>query len=154
MTKLIVIISALFLITMINIESVYTISITTIEGDNRSISSYEGKKILVITLPIVQNSSSDSLLYSLDSIRAVYSNSLVIIASPSYEDGYIPGNKNTLKTWYRSILDSSIIITDGLYSRKTSGNLQHPLFKWLTDKDKNGHFDNDVTGCQNKFVIW
>ena len=42
----------------------------------------------------------------------------------------------------------------GLYTRKTSGSQQHPLFKFLTDKDRNGHFNRDVTGPRNKFVVW
>jgi glutathione peroxidase len=154
MIKIFLIISSFFITATAYVESVYTYSITTIEGESKSLSAYEGKKILVLTLPIIQNSFNDPLLHSLDSLRAAYTSSLVIIAAPSYEDGYTAENKNALKTWYRSILGNGIIITDGLYSRKTSGNLQHPLFKWLTDKDRNGHFNQDVTGPKNKFVIW
>ena len=47
-----------------------------------------------------------------------------------------------------------IIVTEGLYTRKTSGSQQHPLFKWLTDKAKNDHFNKDITGPRNKFIVW
>ena len=107
-----------------------------------------------MTLPIVQNSANDSVLHSLDSLRATYSGSLIIIGVPSYEDGYTPAIKNTLTTWYRSILNMEVVVTDGLYTRKTSGSQQDPLFKWLTNKDKNGHFDQDISGQKNKFFIW
>lgn len=62
--------------------------------------------------------------------------------------------KDSLKQWYRSILSMDVIVTEGMYTRKTSGSQQHPLFKWLTDKSKNNHFDNDVTGPRDKFIVW
>lgn len=154
MSKLILIICSFFLSSFICIESIYTHSVTSIEGDNKPLSACTGKKILIITLPIVHNGSNDSLLHSLDSLRAVYTGSLVIIGVPAYEDGYTPAIKNSLKTWYRSILNPDIIVTEGLYTRKVSGVLQHPLFQWLTDKNKNGHFDQDVSGPRNKFLVW
>jgi glutathione peroxidase len=153
MKKLFVIVCCFLACGFCYVESVYTYSVPTIEGNIKPISTYAGKKILVVALPTIQNSVNDSLLHSLDSLGAAYSGTLVIIASPSYEDGFMPANKTALKTWYRSILGSGVIITDGLYTRKTSGGLQHPLFKWLTDKDMNVHFNQDVTGPWNKFLI-
>lgn len=154
MTKVLLIIACFFLTDLVCVESIYTHSVITIEGVNKSLSNYQGKKILVITLPVQQNSSNDSLLHSLDSLYAVHSGSLIIIASPSYEDGYNPEAKESLKQWYRSFLSMDIIVTEGVYTRKISGNQQHPLFKWLTDKSKNDHFDIDVTGVNNKFIVW
>jgi len=150
-----ILISSLFLLSGTTcMESIYTLSVVTIEGNTRAMGTYSGKKLLIITLPTVQNSSNDLLLHDLDSLGLANADSLIIIATPSYEDGYTPANKSALTTWYRSILNSNIVITDGLYTRKTSGTQQHPLFKWLTDKEKNGHFDLDVTGTRNKFFIW
>ena len=154
MQKLILILACFFITSTVIAQSVYTYSVSTIEGDNKSLNAYQGKKLLVMTLPIEQNSSNDSLLRSMDSLRAVYGSSLVIIATPSYEDGYVPANKTALQQWYRSILGNDIIITDGIYTRKTSASQQHPLFKWLTTKDNNGHFDQDVSGPRNKFIVW
>jgi glutathione peroxidase len=150
----IILFSLLSFSTLLPVESIYNYSVTSIEGINKPLSDYQGKKMLIITLPVQENISNDSLLHSLDSIRAIYSDSLVIIGVPSYEDGYTPSIKNSLNQWYRSILGQDIIITDGLYTRKTSGNQQHPLFQWLTDKNKNGHFDKDVEGSRQKFFVW
>jgi len=154
MSKIILIISCFFLSAAAAGQSIYTYSVTTIEGNNQPLSAYNGKKILVITLPTQQNASNDSLLHSLDSIRAAYPAQLQIIAVPGYEDGYTPALKASLTQWYRSILSTAVIVTDGMYTRKTSGSQQHPLFQWLTDKNKNGSFDQDVTGPKNKFIIW
>ncbi len=154
MTKILLLFSCLFLTRTVNTESVYTYSITSIEGDNKPLSAYEGKKMLIVTLPVVQNTANDAVLHSLDSLSAVYSSSVVIVAAPSYEDGYAAANKNSLKTWYRSILGSGIIITNGMYTRRSSGSQQHPLFQWLTDKNKNEHFNRDIDGPWNKFIVW
>lgn len=154
MSRLILIISCFFLISATCVESIYTHSVTTIEGVNKSLQAYQGKKLLVVTLPVQQSSSADSLLHSLDSIGQANTGSLVIIATPAYEDGYTVSMKENLKQWYRSILSTEIIVTEGMYTRKTSGNQQHPLFRWLTDKSRNNHFDRDVEGPNNKFIVW
>lgn len=154
MNKIILISTCFFLLSMTYTESIYTHAVTTIEGQNKSMADFQGKKILVITLPIQQNASNDSLLHSIDSLHTVYAGSLVVIGVPAYEDGYTPSIKEQLKNWYRSKMNASVIITEGLYARKTSGSQQHPLFQWLTDKNKNGSLDQDVSGAKNKFFVW
>lgn len=154
MAKFILLICSFFLMSTVCVESIYTHSVTTIEGVNKPLNAYQGKKLMIVTLPIQQNSSNDSLLHSLDSIRVAHAGSLIIIAVPAYEDGYTASIKESLKQWYRSKLSMDIIVTEGIYTRKTSGNQQHPLFKWLTNKTKNDHFDKDVSGPRNKFIVW
>jgi len=154
MSKTIIVLGCLFLLGWVSAESIYTHTVTTIEGVNKPMNVYQGKKLLIITLPVQQSSSGDSLLHSLDSLANVYSGSLVVIGVPAYEDGYTTSMKEILKQWYRSILDTGIVITEGMYTRKTSGSQQHPLFTWLTDKNKNNHFDRDVSGPKDKFVVW
>ena len=154
MKKIILIFSSFLFAYVSKAQTMYTYSVTSIEGVNKPLSAYSGKKILVITLPTQQNAANDSVLHSLDSIRIAYPGQLQIIAVPAYEDGYTPTVKASLTQWYRSKLGADIIITDGMYTRKTSGSQQHPLFQWLTDKNKNGSFNQDVTGIKNKFIIW
>lgn len=153
MLKITLFIGCFFIISAVNVESIYTHSVKTIEGVTKPLTNYEGKKLLIITLPIQQSRSNDSLLHSLDSLRAARNSSLVIIAVPSKEDGYTPALKNSLKRWYRSKLNMNIILTEGYATRKTSGNLQHPLFKWLTDKSRNNYFNRDVIGPRYKFIV-
>ena len=154
MIKLLIVALCFFVPKTVSIETIYGLSINGIEGSVRSLSAYEGKKILIITLPTQQNAANNTLLKSLDSLQSAYSSSIAIIATPCYEDGFTLARKNELQQWYRSKLGQQIFITDGLYSRKTSGTQQHPLFRWLTDHNRNSHFDNDVTGPGSKFIVW
>ncbi len=154
MIKLIFILGITFSVPTQTIESIYSKSITTIEGVDKPISAYQGKKMLIITLPIVQSAAADSLLTALDSIANVHTSDMVIIATPSKEDGFTTSNKASLKQWYRSKLRMSILVTDGYFTRKTAGNNQHALFQFLTKQEKNGSFNNDVEGVATKFVVW
>jgi|SanBayMetagenome_1026888.scaffolds.fasta_scaffold19694_1 glutathione peroxidase len=132
--------------------SVYDYTVPGIEGGTQQLSAYQGKKILVITLPVSQNASADSLLYSLDTLATAHASELKVIAVPGIEDGFATTNKAQLVQWYRSKLGSNILITDGIYTRKTSGTQQHPLFKWLTSSDQNEVFDIDAAGPGYKFI--
>ncbi len=151
MKKLSILFSAgIFITSVLYINTVYNYSVPKIEGGSQSLSAYQGKKLLLITLPVAQDASADSLLYSLDTLAAARAASLKVIAVPSYEDGFTDEQKIQLKQWYRSKLSSNIVITDGLYTRRSSGNQQHPLFKWLTTMVENEIFDVEMSapGCK------
>lgn len=122
-----------------------------LEGGSQQLSAYQGKKILIVTLPLVQDASTDSTLYSLDTLGSANISSLKIVAVPSFEDGYTGSQKNQLLQWYRTKLGNHILITEGLYTRKASGTQQHTLFKWLTSATLNEGFDIDVEGPGYKF---
>lgn len=134
-------------------NSVYDFNVPLIEGGNTSLSNFSSKKILIVILPVHKNVTTDSLLYSIDTIAQAHSNNLKVIAVPAYEDGFTDLNKNTLKNWYRSKLNNSILVTDGLYTRTSSGTLQHGLFKWLTHVEENNIFNVTITGPDHKFFI-
>ncbi len=154
MSKLILFIGCFILSSWYCTESIYSHSVTTIEGITKPLNLYQGKKILIFTLPIEQNSGNDSILFSLDSLRMAFESSLIIIAVPAYEDGFTINAKENLKQWYRSKLSMDIIVTEGLYTRKSSTNNQHPLFRWLTEKSRNDHFETDVYAPGDKFIVW
>lgn len=128
-------------------------SVSKIEGGTVSLSSFSGKKVLIITLPIVQSVQADSLLFSLDSLSAHRATQLQVIAVPAFEDGYTVSGKTALLAWYRSKLGGQVIITDGLYTRLSTGSGQHPLFNWMTDITQNEVFGIDSDGPGYKFII-
>ena len=132
-------------------QTLPALTVPELEGGTQALSAFNGKKILVVTLPLEPSASADSLLYSLDTLATAHSSLLKVIAVPSYEDGYNPSQSDSLLTWYRSKLGNHILITAGLYTRKTSGSQQHDLFKWLTDVAQNDVFNIDVAGPGYKF---
>lgn len=134
-------------------QSIYDLSVKTIEGPQQPLSAYQGKKMLFITLPLVRTNAADSFLISVDSLGDANETTLKIITTPAFEDGYTNNQKQALKNWYRLFLDSSIVITTGMYTRKSSGNQQDEVFKWLTFQSRNGYMNEDVDGPMNKFMV-
>jgi glutathione peroxidase len=133
-------------------SGVYNYTVPKLEGGTQSLADYQGKKILIITLPLAQSPAADSLLYALDTLGAAHTNNLKIIAVPSIEDGYLAAQQAQLQQWYRSKLGNHILITSGLYTKKVSGAQQHPLFKWLSSDVQNGMFDIDAAEPGYKYV--
>ena len=133
-------------------NTIYNFNVINLEGGTQSLSAYTGKKILVVTLPISQTATNDSLLYSLDTLATSRSYHLQVVAVPAIEDGYNDSLKNQLLTWYRSHLQGNILISEGVYTRKTSGTQQHPLFQWLTKESQNEIFDIDADAPWFKFI--
>jgi glutathione peroxidase-family protein len=131
--------------------SIHDYQVPTIEGGTQSLSAYQNKKLLVITLPLSQDPAADSFLYSLDTLATAHANDLKVVAVPSFEDGFTIAGRPQLLQWYRSKLSQLVLITDGFYTRKSSGSLQHPLFKWMTDENMNEVFNIDVDGPGYKF---
>lgn len=131
----------------------FQFSVDKIEGGKDSLVHYQGMKVLIVTLPASVSPAGDTLLMSLDSLGMARVGQLKIIAVPSVEAGFSQVNRDALKQWYRSKLGAHIVVTDGMYTRKMSGSLQHPLFKWLTDVAINKVFDIDAESAGYKYFI-
>jgi len=146
--------SLLFLfIILTSLTGVFDLSITGLNGSTHTLGEYQGKKIAIIILPPTANSKDSTLLLKVDSIALANISRLKIIAVPSFDDGYTENNQKMLTNFYQSMIDSSILVSQPLYTHKTSGTQQDALFNWLTHVDRNTHFDNDVKGAGNLFLI-
>jgi glutathione peroxidase len=129
-------------------SSVYNIQVQTIDGNNVSLSSYQGKKIIAIEFKTV-NPDSAQLRY-LDSLQTG-SSSIRVIAVPAIDFGGTVSEENLRNL--RASLGLHFLITKPAAVKKTAGSGQHPLFKWLTHVNDNGHFDNEVEVPGQFFII-
>ncbi|MGE5518907.1 MAG: hypothetical protein ACM3VS_03190 [Candidatus Dadabacteria bacterium] len=133
--------------------SIYEVSVTTASGKPVMLKEFKGKKLLVIVLPFTNTSADSSFLHSVDLLSRNNIQKLQVIAVPSVDDGLFKGDLPQRINFYTSILGSQVIITTPMYTRKGAGTIQHSLFSWLTHKEKNLHFDIDVNGPGDKFII-
>jgi glutathione peroxidase-family protein len=134
-------------------QNIYDYSITTIDTVSHPLSKYTGKKIMIAILPSTKTEDDSLYLGRLDSIFNTYSEQLMIIGVPSYEDGYTEDTTINLPQWYKSLLDSQILITQIMYTHKSSDTLQNPLFGWLTHSRQNNHFDDEAEGPGETYFI-
>ncbi len=130
-------------------EGIYDLTITTIDGHKIELSRFKGKKMLFVVLPL---SSQDTTLSANDIVRlqSKHQSSVVVIGIPSEEAGYRMQDADKLKKIYKAS-GTNIIITEGMRVKKGTGQVS--LFQWLTSKDMNHHFDQDVRGAGSKFFV-
>jgi hypothetical protein len=133
--------------------SVYQQQVQSLSGSTTTLSSFAGKKILVALC----NPAQPNLTW-LDSLNAVSkkdSSTLQIILVPLIDLDttaavVLTGTK--LKSILVDSLHFNFIISASGYGKKASTS-QLPLLKWLTNKNENVHFDYDITGVSQMFVI-
>lgn len=144
-------IAAIGLLAFAPVEDIYSLFIKTIDGQKIELSQYRGKKMLFVVLPL----SAQDTTIKVKELRALqnkYDTSMIIIGVLSEEVGYNKKDDNKLKKMYDNP-KNNFLITEGMKVKKDSSEKQTPIFKWLTNKDKNKHFDNDVRGVGHKFFV-
>jgi len=133
-------ITLLLLLSFQQADGIYDVTLRNIDGNKIELSQYKGKKLLFMVLPL----STQDTTVSIDDIgrlQTKYQSSLVIIGIPSEEAGYQTQDADNLKKTYKEA-GTNIIITEGMKVKRGAG--QSPLLQWLTSKDKNHHFDQDI----------
>jgi glutathione peroxidase-family protein len=132
---------------------IYDLSVVSADGTSVALSRYQGKRLLIVVLPASRQSKDIQELQQLDSISRKYSGQISVIGVPSYENGFIADSLPSLRQFYGSLLGGQVLLTQGMYTNKTSTGRQNALFAWLTDKSRNSHFDEDVKGPGHKFFV-
>jgi glutathione peroxidase-family protein len=134
-------------------QSIYDYNITTQDTVVHSLSDLASKKIMMVILPVSKSEEDSLYLIRLDSIFSVYSSNLTIIGISSYEDGYTNDTTVNVVKWQQSILDSQILVTQGMFTHQSSDTAQNPLFNWLTHSQLNYHYDEEVGGSGESYFI-
>jgi glutathione peroxidase len=130
-------------------DSIYDIDIQLVaSGQPVSLYSFANKKILIAT---ISNADPDTVqLRFLDSLQTA-DTSLSVIAVPVIA-GNDAGNDRFIASLQNS-MGLDFIITKSTRVKKNEGANQHSLFRWLTNVTGNGHFDSDVGGPGQLFII-
>jgi glutathione peroxidase-family protein len=130
-------------------DSVYTLSVTALDGTTTSLSGFSGRKLLVF--PFTADSSSRQLLLAMDSLQQADADSLVVIGVPAldFDSSLTIPSVTALK----DSLGIGLRITQPGYVTKAAGSTQLPVFQWLTSLSHNGHFDRDVNQEGQLFVV-
>lgn len=131
-------------------DSIYDLSITTINGKTIPFNNFKGKKILIVVLPL---SPTDTLLpvNELKAVQARYP-SLVVIGIISLEAGFKKTDKEKIKKMYKG-MPPGFILTEAIKATKAAGQNQAPVLQWLTHRQRNKHFDEDIKAPGYKFFI-
>jgi glutathione peroxidase len=148
MKKLFPLAILLYVLSGFTIKSFYTLSFKNINGQRVATDSFRNKKLLVVILP---TDTDSAFLKQVDSVSNQYSNDITIIGVPGAETmANTPAS--SLKSFYQQFLGPRVIVTEVMRTTKASSQ-QHALFRWLTNKDENLHFDINAAGPGSKYFI-
>ena len=130
----------------------YSIHITGMDGQDKAMSDFAGKKLLIIVLPVTVTPADSQYLQRVGEVSSKYADYVNIIGVPAYEFGYKDASLSTIRQRFASLVGTRVFLTSGMYVKASSAN-QHPLFSWLTHSAQNGMFEEEVKGVGQKYFI-
>jgi glutathione peroxidase len=131
-------------------QTIYQFTMDDISGKPVSLKQYEGKVVLIVNV-----ASECGLTPQYEGIQALYEREkdrgLVVLGFPANNFmGQEPGTNEEIQTF------CSVKYGVGfpMFSKiSVDGRHKHPLYDFLTEKDKNGVLDANVTWNFQKFLI-
>lgn len=129
--------------------SLYDIKINSLAGEPINLADFKGKKILFV------NTASECgftpQYEDLQKLHETYKDKLVVIGLPCNQfGGQEPGSADEIKSFCQVNYGVDFLMTEKI---DVKGDNQHPLYKWLTDKDLNGNKSSTVKWNFQKYLI-
>ncbi len=129
--------------------SLYDISINSLTGEPIDLSSFKGKKILIV------NTASEcgftGQYEGLQELYNTYKDKLVVIGVPCNQfGGQEPGTASEIQSFCKQNYGVTFLMTEKV---DVKGENQHPLYKWLTNKELNGESSSSVKWNFQKYLI-
>lgn len=132
-----------------NPYSIYQFSVPSIEGKTIDFSQFKGKKILV-----VNTASKCGYTKQYEGLEKLYKenkDNLVVIGFPANNFGQQePGTDEEIQEFCKARFGVTFPLAKKI---DVVGDNTHPLYKWLTSKEKNGVLDATIKWNFNKFLL-
>ena len=129
-------------------QKVYNISIKDISGKPIELQQFEGKKMMIVN--VASECGFTKQYTQLEELYRTFQDSLVILACPCNDfGGQEPGTDAEIISFCQKNYGVSFPITQKI----EISNNTHPLYQFLTKKDKNGLGDFQVEWNFHKFLI-
>jgi glutathione peroxidase len=134
---------------LIGTTSIYDFEIDGLMDKKIRLSDYKGKKILIVN--VASKCGFTPQYEGLQKLYEKYQEELIVIGFPANDFGkQEPGTNEEIATF----CETNYGITFPLSTKITvKGDDMHPLYKWLTTKDLNGHSDSEVKWNFQKYLI-
>jgi glutathione peroxidase len=126
----------------------HSLSFQNVDGNTVNMSSYQGKKVLLVNMATGSNKVSQ--LAGLQQLQQQYGDSLMVIVFPSNSFGHESRSNSEIKQFCQTNYNSTFIIAE---KSAVTGSGNHPVFSWLADKMKNGEMDAVTGGDFQKFLV-
>ncbi|MFD0990931.1 glutathione peroxidase [Mariniflexile jejuense] len=130
-------------------ESIYSIKINSLSGESIQLSDYKNKYILFVN--VASKCGFTGQYEDLQKLYDTYKNKLVVIGVPCNQfGGQEPGTFKEIETFCKQNYGVTFLMTEKI---DVKGNTQHPLYQWLTQKEKNGSSSSTVKWNFQKYLV-
>ncbi|WP_452220916.1 glutathione peroxidase [Lacinutrix salivirga] len=132
-----------------NLPSLYDITINSLQNKPINLSDFKGKYILFVN--VASKCGFTSQYKELQSLYDTHNNKLVVIGVPCNQFGnQEPGDAKTIENFCEVNYGVSFLITEKI---KVKGTQTHPLYQWLTQREKNGVSNSNVKWNFQKYLV-
>lgn len=131
-------------------QNFYNFSIAALNNDKIiNMRDYQGKKILIVN--VASRCGYTSQYADLQKLNELHGDIVQVIGLPCNQFlGQEPGTNAKIAQFCQENYNVTFPLTDKI---KVKGDNQHPLYRWLTNKNLNGLDDFSVSWNFNKFLI-
>ena len=124
----------------ISVPTIYDIKINSLQGKLIKLSDFNGKHILFVN--VASKCGFTPQYKELQKLNETYKESLIVIGVPCNQFGsQEPGSAFEIQEFCEVNYGVDFLITEKI---DVKGSKQHPLYKWLTGKNLNGHKNSNV----------
>lgn len=129
--------------------SIYDIKINKLDGVPLNISELKGKNILFVN--VASHCGYTPQYRELQKLYTTHKDKLMVIGVPCNQfGGQEPGSVETIQQFCEVNYGVTFIITEKI---DVKGDGQHPLYKWLTDRNLNGNKNSTVKWNFQKYLV-
>ena len=147
--KLLLISINIILLNMNDLKSIYEIKINDIWGDAIELNDFKGKYILFVN--VASECGFTGQYEGLQKLHEEYGSKLVVIGTPCNQfGGQEPGQSHEISAFCSEKYGVTFLMSEKI---EVKGNNQHPLYKWLTDKNHNGIKSSTVRWNFQKYLV-
>ena len=147
--KLLLISINIILLNMNDLKSIYEIKINDIWGDAIELNDFKGKYILFVN--VASECGFTGQYKDLQKLHEQYGSKLVVIGVPCNQfGGQEPGESHEITAFCTEKYSVTFLMTEKI---EVKGSNQHPLYKWLTDKNSNGIKNSTVRWNFQKYLV-
>jgi glutathione peroxidase len=127
----------------------YDFKVKTLEGEDFDFSSLKGKKVMIVN--VASKCGLTPQYEDLEAVYEQYQGGFVIIGFPA--NNFLnqePGSASDIRKFCTDNYGVTFPIMEKI---SVKGKDIHPLYQWLTSKEKNGVRDSDVSWNFQKYLI-
>ena len=132
-----------------NLNSIYDIKINDISGEPIELSDFKDKYLLFVN--VASKCGFTDQYKDLQELHEKYKENLVVVGLPCNQFGnQEPGNEEEISQFCQINYGVTFLLTEKI---EVKGSNQHPIYKWLTDKNLNGVKSSTVRWNFQKYLL-